>query len=54
MCETNLFQYQEQRLASQRQKIEDEQEALDKLAKQELMAYEIAREQLREDVAYQL
>ena len=54
MCETNLFQYQEQRMASQSQKIEDEQEALDKLAKQELMAYEIATEQLREDAAYQL
>ena len=42
------------RLASQRQKIEDEQEALDKLAEQELMAYEVAREQLGEDAAYQL
>lgn len=42
------------RLASQRQRIEDEQEALDKLAEQELMAYEVAREQLGEDAAYQL
>ena len=42
------------RLASQRQRIENEQEALDKLAEQELMAYEVAREQLGEDAAYQL
>ena len=42
------------RLASQRQRIEDEQETLDKLAEQELMAYEVAREQLGEDAAYQL
>ena len=42
------------RLASQRQRIENEQEVLDKLAEQELMAYEVAREQLGEDAAYQL
>lgn len=42
------------RLANQRQKIEEEQEALDKLTEQELMAYEVARETLGEDVAYNL
>ena len=42
------------RLASQRQKMEDEQEKLDRLAEEELMAYEVARESLGEDAAYSL
>ena len=42
------------RLASQRQKIEDEQEVIDTLTEEELMAYEVARESLGEGAAYNL
>jgi len=42
------------RLASQRQKMEEEQEKIDRLAEEELMAYEVARESLGEDAAYSL
>lgn len=42
------------RLASQRQKMEDEQEKLDRKAEEELMAYQVARESLGEDAAYSL
>lgn len=42
------------RLANQRQKLEDEQEKMDRLAEEELMAYEVARESLGEDAAYSL
>jgi len=42
------------RLASQRQKIEDEKTILDRRAEEELMGYEVARESLGEDAAYQL
>jgi len=42
------------RLASQRQKIDDEQETIDHIAEEELMAYEVARESLGEDAAYSL
>jgi len=42
------------RLASQRQKMEEEQEKLDRQAEEELMAYQVARESLGEDAAYSL
>jgi len=42
------------RLASQRQKVEEEQERLDRQAEEELMAYQVARESLGEDAAYSL
>jgi len=42
------------RLASQRQKMEEEQEKIDRMAEEELMAYEVARESLGEDAAYSL
>merc|ERR1719378_318612 len=42
------------RLASQRQKIEEEKEEMDKLAEQELLAYQVARESIGEEAAYSL
>jgi len=42
------------RLATQRQKMEEEQEKLDRQAEEELMAYQVARESLGEDAAYSL
>jgi len=42
------------RLANQRQKMEEEQEKLDRQAEEELMAYQVARESLGEDAAYSL
>ena len=42
------------RLANQRQKIEDEKEQMDRLAEQELLAYQVARESLGEEAAYSL
>jgi len=42
------------RLASQRQKMEEEQAEIDRRAEEELMAYEVARESMGDDVAYSL
>ena len=42
------------RLASQRQKIEEDKEEMDKLAEQELLAYQVARESIGEEAAYSL
>ena len=42
------------RLASQREKLEDEKENMDRLAEQELMAYQVARESLGEEAAYSI
>ena len=42
------------RLASQRQKVDSEQEEMDSLAEEELLAYQVARESLGEDAAYNL
>lgn len=42
------------RLANQRQKLEEEKEEMDKLAEQELLAYQVARESIGEEAAYSL
>ena len=42
------------RLATQRQKLDEEREQMDILAQQELLAYQVARETLGEDAAYSL
>ena len=42
------------RLANQRNKIKDDKEKIDRIAQQELLAYQVARESLGEDAAYSL
>lgn len=42
------------RLAEQRQKVEDQREQMDRLAEEEILAYQVARESLGEDAAYSL